>query len=99
MAPWSVKAPIAPSQPLLVVLLLLLLSEPAQSLDVQIVNVTCDETLPVTADLYLQCNGGGKCTFGEDAKVYGSCKFVLELFLLRRRRIEPGDLVFPCPCC
>lgn len=53
--------------------LFLLLSWETLSLDVQIVNVTCDTNLPVTADVYLQCNGGGRCSFGESAKVYGNC--------------------------
>jgi hypothetical protein len=74
MAPWSVKA-----ASLVLLLLLLVAEEPATALDVQIVNVTCDESLPVTADVYLQCEGGGKCTFGEEASVYGSCTCVLLL--------------------
>ena len=47
-----------------------------QSLDVEIVGVTCDESLPVTADLKLKdCVAGSRCTFGQDATVYGSCTY------------------------
>ena len=47
-----------------------------QSLDVEVVGVTCDESLPVTADLKLKdCVAGSRCTFGQDATVYGSCTF------------------------
>jgi hypothetical protein len=45
-----------------------------QSLDVEIVGVTCDESLPVTADIKLKdCVAGSRCTFGQEATVYGSC--------------------------
>ena len=55
-------------------LLLLVVSTTVQSLDVEIVGVTCDESLPVTADLKLKdCVAGSRCTFGQDATVYGSC--------------------------
>jgi hypothetical protein len=77
MAPWSVKA----------ASLVLLLLPGVTALDVQIVNVTCDESLPVTADVYLQCEGGGKCTFGEDASVYGSCTCVRCFFAAARHEI------------
>ena len=44
------------------------------SLDVEIVGVTCDESLPVTADVKLKdCVAGSRCTFGQEATVYGSC--------------------------
>jgi hypothetical protein len=47
-----------------------------QSLDVEVVGITCDESLPVTADLKLKdCVAGSRCTFGQEATVYGSCKF------------------------
>ena len=42
-------------------------------LDLRVVNTTCDPTLPLTADIYLQCNGDARCTFGEVSKVYGKC--------------------------
>ena len=58
----------------LLLLLLLVVSTTVQSLDVEIVGVTCDESLPVTADLKLKdCVAGSRCTFGQDATVYGSC--------------------------
>ena len=45
-----------------------------QSLDVEVVGITCDESLPVTADLKLKdCVAGSRCTFGQEATVYGSC--------------------------
>jgi hypothetical protein len=46
------------------------------SLDVEVVGITCDESLPVTADLKLKdCVAGSRCTFGQEATVYGSCTF------------------------
>jgi hypothetical protein len=57
-------------------LLLVVSSNIVQSLDVEIVGVTCDESLPVTADLKLKdCVAGSRCTFGQDATVYGSCTY------------------------
>ena len=59
---------------LLLLLLVASTSVVVQSLDVEIVGVTCDESLPVTADLKLKdCVAGSRCTFGQDATVYGSC--------------------------
>lgn len=46
----------------------------SNGLDVELVSTTCDESLPVTADIYLQCStGGARCTFGESSEIYGSC--------------------------
>ena len=45
-----------------------------QALDVEVVGITCDESLPVTADLKLKdCVAGSRCTFGQEVTVYGSC--------------------------
>lgn len=48
----------------------------AQALDVEVVKTTCDESLPVTADLYLKCSEGSRCTFGESATVFGTSKLL-----------------------
>lgn len=57
-----------------------------RALDVQLVGTTCDETLPVTAEVYLRCADGARCTFGEESSVYGTCKLKLSLpFLLPLR--------------
>ena len=62
---------------LLLLLLVASTSVVVQSLDVEIVGVTCDESLPVTADLKLKdCVAGSRCTFGQDATVYGSCTYL-----------------------
>lgn len=51
-----------------------LLLAASHGLDVELVSTTCDESLPVTADVYLQCaEGGARCTFGESSEVYGTC--------------------------
>jgi hypothetical protein len=50
------------------------------ALDVKITSVTCDESLPVTADIKLQCDGSDRCTFGEELTVEGTCKFSISLF-------------------
>jgi hypothetical protein len=34
------------------------------ALDVEVVETTCDNDLPVTADIYLKCESGARCTFG-----------------------------------
>ena len=57
-------------------ILLVVSTSVVQSLDVEIVGVTCDESLPVSADLKLKdCVAGSRCTFGQAATVYGSCTF------------------------
>jgi hypothetical protein len=63
---------IATMQRLLVVSFVALFAS-VQSLDVEIVGVKCDESLPVTADIKLKdCAAGSRCTFGQEATVYGS---------------------------
>jgi hypothetical protein len=46
----------------------------SNALDVELKSVTCDPDLPVTADIYLDCNGTSRCTFGEPAMVNGTRK-------------------------
>jgi hypothetical protein len=46
----------------------------ANALDVELKSVSCDQDLPVTADIYLDCNGSSRCTFGERAMVNGTRK-------------------------
>jgi hypothetical protein len=46
----------------------------AQALDVEVTGTKCDESLPLTADVKLKCDAGARCTFGQDATVYGDCK-------------------------
>jgi hypothetical protein len=54
-----------------------------QSLDVEVVGIKCDESLPVTAELKLKdCVAGSRCTFGQEATVYGSCTSFVRLFHL-----------------
>ena len=56
----------------------LLLLGLAQGLDVELVSTTCDDSLPVTADLYLQCeNGGSRCTFGNSSTLSGTCEWLV----------------------
>ena len=55
-----------------VVASLLLLPDVTTALDVKIDSYTCDESLPVTADIYMACmDGTSRCTFGEQINVYG----------------------------
>ena len=55
---------------------LVLLCHIAQGLDVELEGITCDESLQVTADLYMQCSGGGRCTFGGNSTTLsGTSKF------------------------
>jgi hypothetical protein len=56
--------------------LLVLLGQPAHALDVEVVKTTCDKSLPVTADLYLKCETGSRCTFGNTSLVGGTGAFV-----------------------
>jgi hypothetical protein len=46
----------------------------ANSLDVELKSVSCDPDLPVTAEIYLDCDGSSRCTFGEPAMVNGTRK-------------------------
>jgi hypothetical protein len=66
-------------------LLLVASTSTVQSLDVEVVGITCDESLPVTADLKLKdCVAGSR--FGQEATVYGSCTFSSLLHLFARNR-------------
>ena len=54
----------------------------SQALDLELHVVTCDESLPIfanTGDVGMTCNGNNRCTFGSDAIIEGSCKFVVLL--------------------
>jgi hypothetical protein len=44
------------------------------ALDVELRSVECDTDLPVTADIFLDCDGSSRCTFGEPAMVNGTSK-------------------------
>jgi hypothetical protein len=44
------------------------------SLDISLEKATCDSTLPVTADIYMKCENGARCTFGDSVNLYGTCK-------------------------
>jgi hypothetical protein len=46
----------------------------ANALDVELKSVSCDADLPVTAEIYLDCDGSSRCTFGEPAMVNGTRK-------------------------
>jgi hypothetical protein len=54
----------------------------SSGLDVSLEHVVCDSTLPVTADLYMQCNStGARCTFGDVVNLYGTSKLVRMIFI------------------
>jgi len=58
-----------------VVWALLLGSHRAQGLDVELQSISCDESLQVTADLYMQCaEGGARCSFGNSTTLTGTSK-------------------------
>lgn len=62
--------------------LLLLGSRLAQGLDVELESITCDESLQVTASLYMQCaEGGSRCTFGNSTTLTGTSKSSLVVWL------------------
>jgi len=44
-------------------------------LDVKIKSYTCDESLPVTATIKMDCNGDDRCTFGKQITAYGKRTF------------------------
>jgi hypothetical protein len=45
----------------------------AHGLDVRLSEYSCDRNLPVTADIYMQCQDGGtRCSFGDYVLIYGS---------------------------
>lgn len=48
----------------------------ASGLDVSLEKATCDASLPVTADIYMKCANGARCSFGDSVNVYGTCKFM-----------------------
>ena len=58
-------------------LLVLALSAVAcvRALDVEVTDYACDESLYITADFTVKCDGSSKCTFGEStATVAGTRK-------------------------
>lgn len=58
-----------------VLLTSLLLLAPAFALDLILDSITCDEALPYYAtDFDMKCDGQTRCTFGEDAVIYGERK-------------------------
>lgn len=57
---------------LLLACAILLTTDRTNALDVEVVETTCDESLPVTAQLYLNCAAGSRCTFGNTTLVTGS---------------------------
>jgi hypothetical protein len=71
-------------RPVLILAVAVLLSSPASGLDIEIDSYTCDETLPVTADIYMACtdDNSARCTFGEEVTVYGdrTCRHPFEIF-------------------
>ena len=44
------------------------------ALDVKLEKATCDNNLPVTADIYMKCDNGARCTFGDTVTIYGTRK-------------------------
>jgi len=57
---------------------LLLLLGLAHGLDVELEKISCNPDLPVTADLYLKCEGGSRCTFGNTTSLTGTSKSLRE---------------------
>jgi hypothetical protein len=54
----------------------------ATALDVEINSVDCDSSLPVTADIILDCNGSSRCTLGGEAMIYGTSKLTRERYII-----------------
>ena len=54
-----------------------ILVDVTQSIDLELVKLSCDRSLPIYVydnDVSLTCNGDSKCTFGEEAYITGTCK-------------------------
>ena len=52
----------------------LLAKQLVSALDVEVTGVECDQSLPITADFTVTCDGKKRCTFGEStAHVAGTC--------------------------
>ena len=45
-----------------------------RGLDVKLMDYSCDQNLPVTAMFEVKCDNHDRCTFGNDAHVFGNCK-------------------------
>jgi hypothetical protein len=63
----------------------------ASALDVEITDVNCDSSLPISADIILDCNGSTRCTFGGEAKVYGTSKLTREIYRYITSLAMPND--------
>lgn len=46
-----------------------------KALDISIEKVVCDDTLDVTADINMECNGERRCTLGSTSRISGARKF------------------------
>lgn len=46
----------------------------SSALDVSLEKTSCDNSLPLTADIYMACSDGGRCSFGEEVTIFGTCK-------------------------
>jgi hypothetical protein len=53
----------------------------ASALDIEITDVNCDSSLPISADIILDCNGSSRCSFGGEAQVYGTSKLTRERYI------------------
>lgn len=63
----------------------LFLGHIVKGLDVEVLNTTCDKSLPVTADFHLRCSQGSKCTFGQNSTVYGTGTFLCHVNVVASR--------------
>jgi len=44
------------------------------SLDIELIEMTCDTSKEVTASIAVQCGGTSRCTFGDTARIFGTSK-------------------------
>lgn len=49
------------------------------ALDVKLQGIECDNSLPITMDMYMTCANGARCTFGKDVKIYGTSTSLTEI--------------------
>jgi hypothetical protein len=70
----------------------------ASALDVEITDVNCDTSLPISADIILDCNGSSRCTFGGEAKVYGTSKLTRERYIIGHVERESFLTLRPVTC-
>jgi hypothetical protein len=69
----------------------------ASALDVELTGVQCDSSLPVSAEIILECDGSSRCTFNKAASVYGTSKSTRERYIIRHAEHQAFLTLNPIP--